>query len=161
MSYIWGDIRPRIPKSTLYLPKVSGGLGIPTFSTYYYAAQLAHLPTYHATKETPMWVAVKSVDCDPIFVANMLWLHPADRTSILNPITKHSLSIWDKFRTIRNLQSAHNPLLSFLRNPVFYPAENLLVHLLPGLLPISLDCTTWSLTMLYIHLPPYVKPTDS
>lgn len=55
-----------IPKSTLYLSKLSGRLGIPNFSSYYYAAQLAQLPNYHAAQETPLWVAIKTVDCDPI-----------------------------------------------------------------------------------------------
>lgn len=62
MSYIWGSVKPRIPKTTLYLPKVSGRLGIPDFSKHYYAAQLACLPKYHATKEAPLWVAVESVE---------------------------------------------------------------------------------------------------
>lgn len=52
----------------------------------------------------------------------MLWLCPTDRALIFNPITKHSLSIWDRFRFTHNLQSPHNPLLSVLRNPGFYPA---------------------------------------
>lgn len=58
MSYIWGNIKPHIPKTTLFLPKFSGELGIPHFSSYYYAAQRAQLPKYHAAKETPLWVAV-------------------------------------------------------------------------------------------------------
>lgn len=41
---------------------------------------------------------------------------PAQCLSITNPITKHSLTIWDR------LKSPHNPLLSFLNNPSFYPA---------------------------------------
>lgn len=76
MTHIWAVLKPWIPKSSLFLPKPSGGLRIPHFSSYYYAAQLAQLPKYHAAKETPLWVAVESVDCDPISVANVLWLHP-------------------------------------------------------------------------------------
>lgn len=52
----------------------------------------------------------------------MLWLRQIDRKSISNPITKHTLVIWDKFKNLHNLQSLHNPLLSFLGNPTFYPA---------------------------------------
>lgn len=52
----------------------------------------------------------------------MLWLQPKDRAHLSNLINKNSLDIWDKFRGSRNLQSPHNPLLSFLRNPAFYPA---------------------------------------
>lgn len=108
MSYIWGTTKPCIPKSTFYLSKLCSGLGIPNFSSYYYAAQLAQLPKYHAAVETPLWVAIESIDCDPIYVANMLWLQPNDRAHLSNPITKHSLTIWDKFRGTCNLQ----PLLT-------------------------------------------------
>lgn len=69
-----------------------------------------------------MWVAIKAIDCDLISVANMLWLHPKDRAHLSNPITKQSLTIWDKFKVTPTLQSSHNPLLSFLRNPAFYPS---------------------------------------
>lgn len=52
----------------------------------------------------------------------MLWFQPDDRMHIKNPVTTHSLSIWDRFKNTHKLQSPHNPLLSFLRNPAFYPA---------------------------------------
>lgn len=58
MSYILGNIKPCIPKTTLFLPKVSGGFGVPNFSSYYYTAQLAQLPKYHAVNETPLHESV-------------------------------------------------------------------------------------------------------
>lgn len=42
-SYVWDAVRPRIPHSTLYIPKIGRGLGLPNFAKYYYAAQLAPL----------------------------------------------------------------------------------------------------------------------
>lgn len=120
MSFIWGTNKPHIPKSTLFLTKLKGGLGLPNFSSYYYAAQLSQLPKYHSNMETPLWVAVESVDIDPISVANMLWLQPKDRVHISNPITKHCLAIWDKCKSSHNLQSSHNPLLPF--KPSFLPS---------------------------------------
>lgn len=122
MSFIWGTTKPRIPKSTLYLNKLSGGLGLPNFSSYFYAAQLALIPKYHTSVEAPLWVAIESVESDPISVANMFWLCPADRIHLSNPITKQTLAVWDKCKFAHNLQSTHNPLLSFLNNPAFYPA---------------------------------------
>lgn len=92
------------------------------FSSYYYAAEFAQLPKYYVAVETPMWETIEFVDCDPISVANMLWLQPKDRTHLSNPITKYFLTIWDRFKYTSNLQSSHNLLLSFLRNPAFYPA---------------------------------------
>lgn len=52
-----GITQPCIPKATLFLHKLSGDLGIPNFSSYYYTAQLAQLPKYHTTNETPLLVA--------------------------------------------------------------------------------------------------------
>lgn len=98
------------------------GLGFPNFAIYYKVAHVASLPKYHATHEIPLWVAIESVDCDPLSVSNLLWLCPADRTNLRNPVTRHFLSLWDKLKSTYNLQSPHNPLLSFLKNPSFYPA---------------------------------------
>ncbi|XP_077334709.1 phytanoyl-CoA dioxygenase domain-containing protein 1 isoform X2 [Lithobates pipiens] len=72
--------------------------------------------------EIPLWVLIEAVDCDPLPINNILWLQPADRKSINNPISNHSLSIWDRYRNSNGLQSPQNPLLSFHKNPTFYPA---------------------------------------
>lgn len=98
------------------------GLGLPNITKYYQASHLAQLPKYHATQEIPLWVALESVECDPLSVANLLWLHPRDRRALNNPITCHSLVIWDRLKNRYGFQSPHNPLLSYLRNPAFYPA---------------------------------------
>lgn len=118
---IWNKLRPRLPKSTLYTFRFRGGLDVPNFQKYYYAAQLAQIPKYHATAETPLWVTIESVDCDLLSTANLLWLAPTLHRSIINPVTKHSLTIWYRLKTGFGLQSPYNPLLSFLRNPSFYP----------------------------------------
>lgn len=121
-QFIWGTLKPHLPTITLYTPHIRGGLSMPNFTKYYGAAQLAQLPKYHATKENPLWVALESVDCDPLSTAYLLWLTPAQSRSINNPITKHSLTIWDRLKTSFGLQSHHNPLLSFVHNPSFYAA---------------------------------------
>lgn len=122
LTFVWGSLKPRLPKHTLYLPKPKGGLGFPNFTTYYHAAQLAHIPKYHAKREIPLWVALESIDCDPLSITNLVWSNSSDRKKLNNPITKHTLAIWDKFKLVNGLQSPHIPLLSFLKNPLFYPA---------------------------------------
>lgn len=94
----------------------------PRAPQYHQAAHLAQLPKYHVTQEIPLWVALESVDCDPLSVANLLWLHPRDRRVLNNSITCHSLAIWDRLKNRYGFQSPNNPLLSYLRNPAFYPA---------------------------------------
>lgn len=53
-QFIWNKLKPRLPQSTLFMPRIRGGLGVPNFSKYYYASQLAQLTKYHSTKETPL-----------------------------------------------------------------------------------------------------------
>lgn len=62
MSFIWGNSKPRIPKATLYLNKSSGGLGLPNFTSYYYAWQISTLPKYHSIVETPLWVLLPCLE---------------------------------------------------------------------------------------------------
>lgn len=122
IQFIWDKLKPCLPKPTLYSPRIRGRPGVLDFTKYYYAAHIEQLPKYHTTKETPLWVALESVDCDPLSTANLLWLTPAQRRTITIPISKHSLSIWDTLKTRFGLQSRHNPLLSVLHNTSFYPA---------------------------------------
>lgn len=124
-QFIWGKLKPRLPQNTLHMARTCGGLGVPNFSKYYYASQLAQIIKYHATKEIPLWVTIESVECDPLSISNLLWLSPPQRRSITNLVTKHSLSIWDRLKFRFGLQSPLNPLLSFLNNPSFYPAWTL------------------------------------
>lgn len=66
-QFIWGKLKPYLPQLILYTPRTRGGLSVPNFSKYYYAAQLAQLPKYHAIKAIPLWVLSESVDCTPLF----------------------------------------------------------------------------------------------
>lgn len=50
-----------------------------------------------------------------MFVGNMLWLQPVKHTSILNPITKHFLSIWDRFKPAY-YSMVFNPLITHFSN---------------------------------------------
>lgn len=97
-------------------------MSLPNFTKYFCAAQLAQLPRYHATTKIPLWVAVESVECNPLTVSNLLWFRPADHRNILNPITRQSLSLWAHLKSSHTLQSPHNSMLSFLHNPAFYSA---------------------------------------
>ena len=121
-SFVWGPSKPRIKPQILHLPKTAGGLGFPNFAKYYQAAQLAILTKYHAKQEAPIWVSIEAIESDPISTSNLLWVTPKQRKHINNPITKHTLSLWDKVKNKHLLMSPLTPLLSFIKNPAFYPA---------------------------------------
>lgn len=115
--FVWGSSKPRIPSHTLFLPKSSSGLSFPNFAAYYKAAHIASLLKYHATQETPLWVMKKATECDPLSVSNLLWLHPKDHPGLRNPITKHFITLWDRFKFKHHLQSPSpsSPSLKTLR----------------------------------------------
>lgn len=121
-SFIWGSSKPRIQLYTFYLPKLNGGLGCPKFAYYYRAAHIASLTKYHAYQETPLWVSIEATECNPIPISNLFWISSKDRKDLRNPITKHYVSLWDRLKKSNQLQSLHNLLLSFYKNPAFYPA---------------------------------------
>ena len=121
-SFVWGTSRPRIKPQILHRPKSAGGLGYPSFVNYYRAAQMATIVKYHAKQEAPLWVSIEAMECDPISISNLLWITPKQRKHITNPIMKHSLSLWDKIKNKHRLMSPSAPLLSFIKNPAFYPA---------------------------------------
>lgn len=121
-KYIWGPTKPRVARPVLLRHKLNGGLGITNFLHYYHAARLAQSILYHSKTETPLWVSLEAIDLHPITVTNLLWLPPAARGTITNPITQCTLKLWDRLRTPFKLVSPHSPLLSFLGHPLFYPA---------------------------------------
>lgn len=71
----------------------------------------------------PLWASLKAADCASIPIANLLWILPQDRPPLQNPVTIHSLSIWNavKYSGGGGLQSPHLSLMSFLGNPAFLP----------------------------------------
>lgn len=73
--------------------------------------------------EAPLWVALESVDCDPLSTANLFWLTPTQRWTINYPITKPSLSIWDRLKAwflVHNLDTI--PFFPFSITHHFYRA---------------------------------------
>ena len=121
-SFIWSTLKSRISPHTLYLPKLKGGLGFPNFATYFHAAQIANIPKYHVSHEIPLWVVIETIDSDPISIPNLIWSTSSNHRIIDNKITKHTISIWERFKMTQGLQSPHVPLISFMRNSKFYPA---------------------------------------
>lgn len=98
-KFIWGSTRPRVARSVLLRSKPNGGLGIPKFQHYYQAARLAQTALYHSKLEIPLWVSLEAIDSFPLTITNLLWLSPASRGPISNPITQHTLRLWDKLKT--------------------------------------------------------------
>lgn len=122
LKFIWQDKRPRIACNVLLRPKALGGLGVPWIAKYYYAAQVGQMALWQTVSDVPLWVSLEAYLCHPVAVNNLLWLPPKDRLGISNPITSHSLKIWDRVKFTGKLMSRGAPLLTLRGNPIFLPA---------------------------------------
>ena len=53
--FIWAEARPRIRFKTLQLDKENGGLALPNFRKYYYAAQLRYIDYWCSSSYQARW----------------------------------------------------------------------------------------------------------
>lgn len=84
-KYIWGVIKPRVPRPLLTHGKLPGGLGAPNFLKYYHEAQLALIALHHTTAEVALWVGPEAVGLCPLLVSNILWIHCAFYPALIDP----------------------------------------------------------------------------
>lgn len=98
-------VKPHVPKTILFTLKLKGGLGLPNFTKYYQEAQQAQLPKYHAVHEIPLWVALESMDCNPLSYLSQLCR--GNCWTLQNPI----ILLLDSLKSHYSLQSPHNPIV--------------------------------------------------
>lgn len=102
-SFIWNNKRPRIRKLFLQRPKMTGGMALPNFQIYYWAANIRCLLYWFldpSSMDSPGWLHIESHSCSPVSLSALLCssipLHsPQD---CQNPVLLQSLKIWSQFR---------------------------------------------------------------
>lgn len=75
MYFIWDGKVPRICRKHLHKPKALGGLALPNFQTYYWAANFRTLLYWLQTDPTgprPLWVQMASESCKPAALSSVL-----------------------------------------------------------------------------------------
>lgn len=125
-EFIWNRKSPRIRKTLLQRPKSLGGMALPNFQYYYWAANIRALHYWlHSdiSSSPPAWLQMEALSCKPTSLKALLY-SPLGLS--LSPYTKNvcvktSLRIWNQFRKHFNLQvpSIFSPLTS---NPLFPPS---------------------------------------
>lgn len=125
-SYVWGGKRPRLRKDYLQRAKQDGGMALPNFRLYYWAANLHCLSYwiyYHMDENCPIWVKMEKGHNSSISLAAVtgmpmpLPLNVADA----NPVISQSLRIYSQFRKHFNLldMSLYSPVAF---NHLFVPS---------------------------------------
>lgn len=102
-SYIWKGKRPRLNKVHLQKPKGEGGMALPNFRFYYWAANIRCLTFcsyFHNRSDCPSWVAMELGSAKnfsiPALLGSPLPLPP--NKLIDNPVVWHTLRVWAQFR---------------------------------------------------------------
>ena len=125
-SFIWNGKQPRLRKAFLQRPKEQGGMALPNFKYYYWAANLRCMLywwRYHLNLECPSWVSMENSACRQTSLSAYLGaaLPGISRTPTNNPVVNHSLRVWLQFRKTFGFQRA-SLLSPIALNHLFAPS---------------------------------------
>lgn len=118
-SFIWINSNPRMKKVYLEVPKEAGGLGLPNFMFYYWAANIVKLLHWAFTYENNQgtdWMQMELLSNPlPILTSPL----PYNRNiQITNPLVEGSLKIWLQFRRHFGLRQTSG--LTPVANNIFF-----------------------------------------
>lgn len=123
-QFIWNKSTPRIKKDILQKPKQLGGLALPNFLLYYWAANIRTILYWcHTSSQPPSWLQVEEASCSPSSLLSLLCLPPTSSPTShsRSVVVKSCLKIWNQFRRHFGLQitPVSAPVHS---NPLFTPS---------------------------------------
>lgn len=126
LEFIWNKKVPRIRKQFLQRTKMLGGMALPNFKLYYWAANLkiiqfwAHSGTVFSS---PFWLEMEAASCGPVSLSALA--HAPIKSSSANYtgniIVRTSLRIWNQFRRHFGLQT-YSILAPITANHMFQPS---------------------------------------
>ena len=125
VPFLWGHKAHRIGKKHICRSKLEGGLALPDFMLYYWAAVIRSF-TYWLDTSTPSsnWLKMEQEDCHPFSIGAIL-LAPTkiDKLSYNNnPIIYSMIRIWKQIQFNFKL-SPVSPALPIDKNPTFAPSN--------------------------------------
>lgn len=121
-SYIWAGKPPRVHKSTLQRTKQDGGLALPNFLFYYWAANIQKIYAWCNSPNID-WCIIEANSCLSSSLSALVFdpnlKRPSKYTS--NPIVLSSLKIWKQFCRHFKL-NALSTLMPICGNHLFVPS---------------------------------------
>ena len=121
-SFVWNNSNPRMKKMYLEAPKDAGGLGLPNFLWYYWAANIVkyiHWTYTYENKQGPDWVHMELLSNPLPTLTSAL---PHNYTQFTNPVVKVSLRIWLQFRRHFDLKQ-YSRYFPVANNHFFLPSR--------------------------------------
>lgn len=97
-KFIWQNKRPRVRLKMLMSGKEKGGLKLPNFRMYYWAAQLKSMAAWIIHDPEMQWVSMEEYSLPGISLRSLPFLNPQSwkKIKITNPWVKHTVRIWNK-----------------------------------------------------------------
>lgn len=98
-SFIWGGKPPRVRKTLLQRCKFSGGLALPNFISYYWAAHI-HKICYWLNSSGFSWCELELSSCKGSSIPALLYSSLPTKPSLYteNQVVLNTLKIWFQFR---------------------------------------------------------------
>lgn len=121
-SFIWDSKLPRVKVNILQRPRSIGGLSLPSFIHYYWAANIQKILYWLHSPDTN-WCILEEQTCRQSSLRALIYsslpLRPSRFTS--NPIVLSTLKIWNQFRSHYTFRSA-SVLGPIHKNHLFTPS---------------------------------------
>lgn len=123
-GFIWRGQNPRIKKEFLQRPRAGGGLALPNFRGYYWAANI-HKIAYWIQSPGIDWCELEGMSCTSssllALVSSNLPMKISGFTS--NPMVMSTLKVWFQFRRQHNLRETLLTYTPLCNNHNFLPAN--------------------------------------
>lgn len=110
-SFIWNGKQPRLRKAFLQRPKDKGGMALPNFKFYYWAANIRCMLYwwhYHLNRNCPSWVTMESSACQQTSLSGFMGaaLPAFGHRPTNNPVVNNALRVWVQFRKTFGFQKS-------------------------------------------------------
>lgn len=123
-SFIWKNSTPRISLKTLTKSKEKGGLGLPDFQLYYWAAQTKDIISWIQNRTTAHWTDIEGELCFPSsiitlpFINNIKAIKSVSRTYVI----RNTLQAWKDVKRFCGLLTTISILAPISSNPDLPPS---------------------------------------
>lgn len=128
-SFIWHKKQPRINKNILQRPRTMGGMALPNFMYYYWAANIRALLYWlrddGSDVNSTEWIGLERASIRSSSPAALLCskipLEQPISAFTTNPVIIHSIKTWNQFRRTFNLTDL-SPVTPLIKNHMFVPS---------------------------------------
>src|SRR4029434_2632440 len=121
-SFIWGNQAPRVKKDLLQRQRCVGGLALPSFIHYYWAANIQKIVCWLHSPHIS-WCVLEEQSCKQSSLRALIYSSLPIRSSSFtsHPVVLSTLKIWNQFRSHYKFMSA-STLGPIHKKHIFHPS---------------------------------------